>query len=87
MAVWLVLVLATLGTVIARQTRAVVLATELAERREERAVLEAQRAELLREIRTAESRAVLVERAARLGLRLPVDSEIVLLPTISAQER
>jgi hypothetical protein len=45
-----------------------------------RARLEGQRADLERRVRAARSRTVLVPRAQRLGLRLPSDSEIVLLP-------
>ena len=81
---WLVFVLAILAWVVARQTSAVVSAGELDELRNERSVLEARRAELLRRIREAESRAVLVPRAESLGLRMPADSEIVIL---SAPER
>src|SRR2546428_66322 len=42
--------------------------------------LEGHRAALERRMRAAESRAGLVPRAQRLGLRLPSDSEIILLP-------
>ncbi len=80
MALWLVFVLAILAWVVARQTSAVVTAAELDEHRNRRSLLEARRAELVRRIREAESRAVLVPRAESLGLRLPADSEIVILP-------
>ena len=56
------------------------MARELSELRTRRANLEGHRADLERRIRAAESRAVLVPRAQRLGLRLPSDSEIILLP-------
>src|SRR5204862_278985 len=59
-------------------------ARELADLRARRANLDGHRADLERRIRAAESRAVLVPRAqARLGLHLPSDSEIVLVPAPS----
>lgn len=79
-ALWLGFFLAMLGWVAARQTSAVVSATELRELRTARSVFEAQRADLLRRIRAGESRRVLVPRAESLGLRLPADSEILVLP-------
>jgi hypothetical protein len=84
---WLVFVLAILAWVVARQTSAVVNAGELDELRNQRSLLEARRAELLRRIREAESRAVLVPQAEALGLRLPADSEIVILPAPAPGER
>ncbi len=78
-AVWLVSVLGVLVWVVARQTASHVAATELREVQEQRASLEAQRAELLRRIREVGSRAVLVPRAESLGLRLPADSEIIIV--------
>ncbi len=78
-AVWLVSVLGVLMWVVARQTASHVAATELREVQEQRASLEAQRAELLRRIREVGSRAVLVPRAESLGLRLPADSEIIIV--------
>jgi hypothetical protein len=79
LALWLVFVLAIMGWVIARQTASVLLASELAGLRTERSALEAERAALQRRIREAGSRAVLIPRAEALGLRLPVDSEIIIL--------
>ncbi len=84
--VWLLVMLGTLAWVVARQTSAVVAASDLAESRTIRSVLEAERATLLRRIREAESRAVLVPRAESLGLRLPADSEITIIPSISERE-
>lgn len=81
MALWLVAFLATTWIVYARQTAAIRAAREVSELRARRATLEGRRADLARRIRTAEGRAVLVPRAeTRLGLHLPSDSEIVLLP-------
>jgi len=80
-AVWLVAFLAVTWLVHARQTAAIRDARALAEIRARRATLEGYRADLERRIRAAQSRAVLVPRAqARLGLRLPADTEIILLP-------
>lgn len=78
-ALWLGLVLTVLAWVVARQTSAVVTAAALERARAERSLLEGRRAEALRRIREAESRAVLVPRAESLGLRLPDDSAIVIL--------
>ncbi|MGH7521985.1 MAG: hypothetical protein ACREMI_11985 [Gemmatimonadales bacterium] len=82
-AFWLVALLAALWMVIARQTAALNSARALNDRREERASLEGRRAELERRIRTAQSRAVLLPRAQKLGLRLPADTEIILIPSQS----
>ena len=82
-AVWLALLLGALWAVIARQTSALNSARALADLRDERASLEGRRAELERRVRTAQSRAVLVPRARKMGLRLPADTEIILIPTPS----
>ena len=79
-AFWLVALLAALWAVIARQTAALNAARALTDLREERAALEGRRADLDRRVRTAQSRAVLWPRAQRQGLRLPADTEIILLP-------
>ena len=78
-AFWLVALLAALWTVIARQTSALNSARALADLRAERASLEGRRAELERRVRTAQSRTVLLPRAWKLGLRLPADTEIILI--------
>jgi hypothetical protein len=80
LAIWLVALLAALWAVIARQTASLNAARALTDLRAERANLEGRRSELERRIRTAGSRAVLLPRAQRLGLRLPADTEIILLP-------
>jgi hypothetical protein len=82
-AVWLVALLAALWIVIARQTASLNAARALTDLREERASLEGRRADLERRVRTGQSRAVLLPRAQKLGLRLPADTEIILLPTQS----
>jgi hypothetical protein len=80
-AVWLLLTLGTLWVVAARQTAAFRAARALADARTARAQLEGRKAEFERRIRAAQGRAVLLPRAQQhLGLRLPADSEIVLLP-------
>ena len=84
---WLGFVLAVLAWVLARQTSAFIMAGELESLREERSMLEGNRAELLRRIRDAESRAVLVPRAESLGLRMPTDSEIVILQAPARRDR
>jgi hypothetical protein len=84
---WLLFGLVVLAWVVARQTSAVVAAAELGDLREERASLEARQAELLAQIRAARSRRVLIPRAAALGLRLPADSEIVILQVPRTEKR
>jgi len=80
-AFWLVALLAALWLVIARQTAALNAARALTDLRAERAALEGRRAELERRVCLAQSRAVLLPRAQRLGLRLPADTEIILIPS------
>lgn len=76
---WLALFLVVAGAVIARNSSAFRISRDLTRLREERASLEARRAELERRVRAASSRQVLSDRATRAGLRMPEDSEIVLL--------
>ena len=78
--VWLALFLGVAGAVITRTSASYRIARDLTRLREERASLEARRAELERRIRAASSRQVLSNRAVRAGLRQPADSEYVLLP-------
>ena len=80
---WLILCLAIfLGVLLAvatRQTAGFRTARRVRDLREERAALEARRADLERRIREASSRQVLVPLAERtLGLHQPSDSEFVL---------
>ena len=79
--IWLVVFLTAAVLLVARQTSGLRMARALADARVNRANLESRRAELERRLRLAKSRGVLVPRAERLGLRLPSDSEIILLPT------
>ena len=78
-AIWLLAFLTAAGVVVARTTAGLRLARTLGETRVAHASLEGRRAELERRVRVAGSRSVLVPRTQRLGLRLPSDSEIVLL--------
>ena len=85
-ALWLLAFLGAAWIVIARQTRAIRTARALAAAREERAALEGRRADLERRIRITESRGVLVRRARdQLGMRLPADTEIILLSVPSVR--
>ena len=87
-ALWLVAFLAVAWLVIARQTAAIRAARELATLREERAALSGRSADLERRIRAADSRTVLLPLARRhLGLRVPADTEIILLTAPGAAPR
>lgn len=78
--IWLTAFLVAAGSVVARQTAALRMARALNDTRLRRTALEGRRADLERRLRQAASRAVLVPRAQGMGLRLPADSEIVILP-------
>ena len=87
LAFWLFFFLGVLAWVVARQTASVVLATQLRDIRSQRSRLEGLKADLLRRIRTASSRAVLIPRAEGRGLRLPADSEIIILQVPAPGQR
>jgi hypothetical protein len=73
--------LAALTMVIWRQSNALGTLRVLDGLRDNRALAEAERSELLRKIEQLESRAVVVTAAAaRLGMRVPAADEIVILP-------
>jgi hypothetical protein len=78
--IWLLAFLAAAGSVVARQTAALRIARALNQSRDSLSSLQSQRADFERRLRQAGSRTVLVPRAQALGLRLPADSEIVILP-------
>jgi hypothetical protein len=79
-ALWLAGFLATAAVVVWRQTSALATARELRSLQSARGALETSRAAAAAAARRARSRAVLVPLAAsRLGLRLPQDTEIVIL--------
>lgn len=80
LALWLVFLLAVLGWVVARQSASFALARSLTQLRTEESAREAEKAALERRIREAGSRARLIPRAESLGLHLPVDSQIIILP-------
>ncbi len=87
LALWMVFALVMMVWVVARQTAAVVSATELDSLRQERSVLDARRMELLAEIRRRESREVLEPIAGALGLRPSTDTDIVIISTADSTER
>lgn len=81
-ALWLALFVGVTALVQWRQTRSLAAARELAALQAAHGALEVSKANLGRAIYRARSRAVLVPLAARrLGLRLPQDSEIIILGT------
>jgi hypothetical protein len=84
---WLLFALAILAWVSARQSASVQLASSLRELKVERSRADAERAALLRRAHRAESRAVLVPRAEALGLRSPVDSEMITLKELEPERR
>jgi cell division protein FtsL len=78
---WIVTLLASLVVVTWRQTRGRVLEQELSAVEQRRAIVEAERVELVRQIEQLRSRARIVKVArTRLGMHLPTDREIVFLP-------
>lgn len=86
-AIWLAFTLVVLAWVVTRDTSGFRIATELRNLRNDRSVLQADKADLMRRIREAESRAVLIPRAESMGLRLPADSEIVILQATMRERR
>jgi cell division protein FtsL len=75
------LLLCALTLVIWRQSAALATLRELDRVRDARALAEAERSDLLRDIEHLESRAVVVAAARdRLGMRVPFAHEIVILP-------
>ncbi|HEX2187549.1 MAG TPA: cell division protein FtsL [Longimicrobiaceae bacterium] len=81
MALLLALLLAALASVVSRQTRGVALQREIRSLEGERAVAEAARLELETRIQSLQSRSRVVRVARdRLGMHLPADSEVVLVP-------
>ena len=79
-AVWLAGFLAVAAAVVWRQTEALAAARALRSLQTARGALETSRAAAAAAVRRAQSRAVLVPLAeSRLGLRLPNDTEIVIL--------
>lgn len=81
MAGLLLLVLAALSLVVWRQTEGVALQREIRGLEGERAIAEAERLELETRIQALQSRARVIRVARqRLGMHLPADSEVVLVP-------
>jgi hypothetical protein len=85
--IWLLFAIVVAGWVIARNTSGYVAAGESSDLTDRIEVLRSRKASLTQRIRRAESRAVLVPRAESLGLRLPADSEIVILQTPGYERR
>lgn len=82
MAVAFAALLAALTSVVWRQSRALEVLRELDRARQERALAEAERAELTHEAQRLESRRRIADVAARrLGMRVPAADEIVILST------
>ena len=87
-ALWLALFVGSAAVVQWRQTRALAAARELAALVAAHGALEVSRANFAQRVHRARSRAVLVPLAERrLGLRLPQDSEIVILQPPSPRSR
>lgn len=77
----LLLLLASLSVVVWRQTRGVALQREIRALQAERAIAESERLRLSTRIQSLQSRARIVRVAReRLEMRLPADSQVVLLP-------
>ncbi|HEV2149235.1 MAG TPA: cell division protein FtsL, partial [Longimicrobiaceae bacterium] len=77
----LALLLASLAVVVGRQTRGVALQREIRALESDRAVAETERLALQTRIQALQSRARVVRVAReRLGMHLPADSEVVLVP-------
>jgi hypothetical protein len=79
---WLLVFLSATVAVVARQREALLTARRVGELRTDRAALEARRDDLRRRIRVASSRAVLVPKVERMGLRIPADSEQTVLRVV-----
>lgn len=78
---WMLLLSGALGFVVWRQSRGVVLEQELRSLEAERAIAEAERLEQVRRIQALSNRARIVRVARdRLGMHVPGDREIMLLP-------
>jgi len=78
---WLALLLGAMALVVWRQTRGVELQREIRALDGERALADAERLELATRIQALQSRARVVQVARdRLGMHLPADSEVVMVP-------
>jgi hypothetical protein len=86
-AIWLLAALGALWAVVARTTAGLRAARALDDTRQRRVQLEGRKSAALRRLGTAQSRAMLVPRAQGLGMRLPADSEIVILPAPGSDPR
>ncbi len=84
---WLLFALAIAAWVITRGTSGYVSARQLNDLRNRQQFLQSRKTTLESRIRRAESRDVLQNAAEGLGLRLPADSEIVILQTPGSERR
>ena len=84
---WLLFALAIAAWVITRDTSGYVSARQLNDLRNRQQFLQSRKTTLEGRIRRAESRDVLQHTAEGLGLRLPADSEIVILQTPGSERR
>lgn len=83
----LALLLASLSTVVWRQSRGAALQREVRALEAERAVAESERLRLSTRIQGLQTRARIVQVARdRLGMHLPADSEVVLVPLPAEEE-
>jgi len=84
---WLLLLLGALSLTVWRQTRGVALQKEIRALEAERAIAESERMTLATRIQELRSRARILRVARdRLGMQLPADSQVVLVP-VAAEER
>jgi cell division protein FtsL len=82
---WLLLLLGSLVVVAWRQTEGVARERALRELRSERAIVDAERMEMERKIQALSTRTRVVRVAReRLGMQLPADREVVILPEPTA---
>ena len=82
---WLMLLLASLSLVTWRQTRGLAVERSVRDLETAQAMKEAERVELTRRIEQLRSRSRILQVARdRLGMHLPLDSEIVFLPVADA---
>lgn len=84
---WMLLLLGSFATVVWRQTRGVALERELRTVYDDAGIVEARRLELVQRVQELGNRRRIVQVAgARLGMHLPEDREIVLVPVPVARE-
>lgn len=75
------------SSVVMRRSRGTAAARQLHALGQRHAELEAQRAQLVADVQRASSREQLATHAQRLGLRVPSDSQVILLPRPEPRQR